>query len=445
MDRVLNFINSLNISKDEKIIVACSGGPDSMLLLSLLHDLGYSCVAAHVNHKVRSASDSEYIFLENYCKNNGIIFEGTEITDYVRGNFEDYARNFRYDFFDILLNKYHSNYLFTAHHGDDLIETILMRLVRGSSLKGYAGFSKITNKKNYMIVRPLIYLTKDEILSLNHVKNLNYVIDESNNTDDYTRNRFRHHVLPFLKEEDMLVNERFLEFSEELMDVNNFIESLVYKNKEHMVKDNVIDLNEFSKLDKFMQNKLLRNILSELYPDNLYLVNSRHIEELLKVISSSKPNITMKLPNDITVIKKYDKLEFKTFYKEYEDYDCILKDEVVVPNGVIKYTTESSDTSNFCIRLNSKDVKLPLRVRNKKDGDRIRVKNLDGTKKVSVVFINSKIDQSERDYWPILVDQNDTVLWVPGLKKSNFDIPIHGVYDIILKYEKGEKVNEQEN
>ncbi|MDE6142148.1 MAG: tRNA lysidine(34) synthetase TilS, partial [Bacilli bacterium] len=191
---VVSFIKNLKIPNNELVVVACSGGPDSMFLLNILHELGMSCVVAHVNHKVRKESDEEFDFLKNYCEDLDIIFVGIELTDFSVGNFENYARNFRYDFFKKIVDKYESKYLFTAHHGDDLVETILMRLTRGSSLKGYAGFSSISQRDGYKLIRPLVYLDKETIENYNKENNIPYRIDYTNDSNDYTRNRYRHNV-----------------------------------------------------------------------------------------------------------------------------------------------------------------------------------------------------------------------------------------------------------
>ena len=135
MKEAISFIKNQNISTDEPVIVACSGGPDSMFLLSVLNNLGLKVVCAHVNHNVRVESIDEYKFMKDYCSKNNIIFEGTELTNAPTKDFENYARMFRYKFFEELIKKYNSKYLFTAHHGDDLIETILMRISRGSIMK----------------------------------------------------------------------------------------------------------------------------------------------------------------------------------------------------------------------------------------------------------------------------------------------------------------------
>ena len=101
---------------------------------------------------------------------------------------------------------------------------------------------------------------------------------------------------------------------------------------------------------------------------------------------------------------------------------------------IIERVTESNDTSNYTIRLNSEDVKLPLYVRNRREGDKMIVKGLNGTKKVNEIFINEKIKTTDRKTWPIVLDAEEKVVWIPGLKKSNLDKKINEVYDIILKY-----------
>ncbi|MCX4364367.1 MAG: tRNA lysidine(34) synthetase TilS [Bacilli bacterium] len=445
MNEVVSFIKKLKIPKDEKVIVACSGGPDSMFLLNLLYNMGLSCVVAHINHKVRQESDEEYSFLKDYCENKKIIFEGKNLDGYVGGNFENYARNFRYSFFKEIVKKYDAKYLFTAHHGDDLVETILMRLTRGSSLKGYAGFSSLSNRDGYTIVRPLIYLDKTTIENYNKDNDIPYRLDYTNDLDDYTRNRFRHNILPFLKDEDNLVHLRFLKFSQELKMNVDYIDTLVSKKIEEMYIDNILNLGAFLKEDEYIKRKIINKILEMLYPDNLYLVNSNHIDEILKIINSKQPNIAINLPNNMHVVKEYLKLYFDVEKVDVAPYKYELEDEVKVPNGIIKRVLNTEDKSNFTLRLNSKDIDLPIIVRNRRDGDKMQVKNMKGHKKVNDIFIDLKIEQRIRDEFPIVTDVNDKILWLPGLKKSNFDIPIDAEYDIILRYEKGEELNEQKN
>ena len=198
-----------------------------MALLYILNDLrkkiGFKIVVAHVNHNVREESKEEAEFLNNYCNENNIPFEMMVIAKYGDDNFHNEARNIRYDYYDELINKYHANYLMTGHHADDLMETILMRIVRGSTLRGYSGFSDLVDMGNYKIARPLISVTKQELEDFDKVKNIPYRVDKSNFKDKYTRNRYRKYVLPFLKSEDKDVHEKFIKFSKQIMETDEYI------------------------------------------------------------------------------------------------------------------------------------------------------------------------------------------------------------------------------
>ena len=439
MERVIEFINSLNIDKDSYVIVACSGGPDSMMLLHVLHTLNYKVVCAHVNHKTRVETEEEYQFVQNYCDINNILFEGTEITESVSENFENYAREFRYNFFQDLAKKYNTSYLFTAHHGDDLVETVLMRVTRGSSLKGYRGFDKVSKRGNLTIIRPFVYITKEYILNYLSDNNIEYRIDNSNKSDDYTRNRFRNNVLPFLKEEDNDIHLRFIKYNETLKDTYDFISRLVNDFLDKYYFNGKLEINEFNKLDDYLKNKVIEEIFRRIFIDDLYLVNGNHVDKVLEVINCDKPNVVINLVSDLSIVKSYDYLEFKSL-KELIDYNLELVDELVLEMGTLKLIDKSIDNSNYEIKLNSKDIKLPLRVRNRKNGDKISIKNMNGTKKVNDIFIDEKLSINDRNRYPILVDNDDNILWIPGLKKSKFDIPFDGLYDIIVRYEKGEKL-----
>ena len=185
------------------IIIGCSSGPDSMaltdMLLKIREKYSLFLVLAHVNHNLRHESMEEEAFLQQYCIDNKIIFEKMMIDKYGDDNFHNEARLIRYNFFEGLVEKYNANYLMTAHHGDDLVETVLMRLVRGSNLNGYSGFKEIVDKGKYKIARPLIYYTKDELRKYVKENNVTFYDDSSNSNDKYTRNRYRKYILPFLK------------------------------------------------------------------------------------------------------------------------------------------------------------------------------------------------------------------------------------------------------
>lgn len=435
MKQSIELIENLNI-KDEYVVLACSYGPDSMVLLDLLQKEELNIIVAHVNHKLRIESDQEELDLKEYCKNNNIIFESLSINEYPKGNFEMSARIIRYNFFEEILKKYNSKHLFTAHHGDDLIETILMRLTRGSSFKGYSGFNKKTKTNNYEIIRPLIYITKAEILKYAYNNNIKYAIDESNKKDVYTRNRIRNNILPVLKNENKLVHEKFLKFSELIDDYETYFnkETDIVYNKLYI--NNKIDLNDFYLLDDIFKKRLINKILFNIYNNKINLITDKHTDLILELINNNKQNSYIVLPKNVRVTKFYNMLEFNYHNKLDISYNYKLNNEVKLELGTIKIIEESDSKSNYIIRLNSKEIKLPLFVRTRKNGDRMFVKNLNGSKKINDMFIDSKMPSNQRDIYPIVTDSNDEILWLPGLKKSKFDKQKNESYDIIVKYEK---------
>lgn len=404
-------------------------------LLKLRKKFNLSIVCAHVNHKLRVESDDEMVWLEDFCKKKDVIFEKMIINNYGDDNFHNEARNFRYNFFESLVHKYGAKYLMTAHHGDDLMETILMRIARGSTLSGYAGFKKISVKEDYTILRPLIYVTKDELLSYNKDNGVEYVIDKSNFSDKYTRNRYRKEVLPFLKKEDPNVHLKFLKYSELLFDCDEYLDVETDKYAKTLYNDKYIEINKFKELDNVIQNKFINKLLESYYEDDMILISDVHVDLIKSLIYSNRANSFIYLPNAVKVIKSYDKVYFKRETEQIDNYEIELLDYANLPNGKNIKCIESSDVNNnFYCRLSSKDVVLPLHVRTRKSGDKMKVKGLNGSKKVKDIFIDSKVPISQRDLWPVVVDSTDKIVWLPGLKKSKFDVQKNEKCDIILRY-----------
>ena len=435
LDDILKKLDK-TIKENETVITATSGGPDSMALLSLLIKLSktkkITIICAHVNHNLRKESQEEAIMVEKYANENNLIFEKMEINHY-EGNTENYARTQRYNFFEKLIKKYNATYLLTAHHGDDLTETILMRMVRGSSLKGYSGFQEITDKETYKIYRPLITKTKDELLNYVKTNNIPYAVDKTNFSEEYTRNRYRLNILPILKKENKSVHLKFLKFSETLKLYDDHINKEANEKLNKVYQNNNLNLKLFENEDGLIKRKILYQILNNLYYKNISLITDNHVELILNIIESPRPNLKINLPNKVLVIKNYQNLYF-TQNTEIKPYSFTFKDKVILPNNQILIKEETEDTSNYTIRLNSKELSLPLIVRTRQNGDKMEIKNLNGHKKIKDIFINEKISETARNSWPILTDQNNQIIWLPGLKKSKFDKQKHENYDIIIRY-----------
>ncbi len=425
--------------KGSTIVVGCSSGPDSMALLTMLckerEENSYKIICAHVNHNVRKESKEEQLFLEEYCKQHQIVFESMIIEKYGDDNFHNEARAIRYQFFDEIVHKYQAEYLVTAHHGDDLMETILMRLVRGSSLSGYAGFQKVVDHGEYKIVRPFLSLSKDELLAYDRHHKVPYFLDASNKSDKYTRNRYRKTILPFLRQEDANAHRKFYKFSEELFQANEFIVESTKRARKQVYQDRILKLDRLLELEPFLQDQVLHQILGELYQDDLILITDRHLFLIKQLILSKKQNTQVYLPNDWIVCKSYQTLEFVKSVDQVSDYEIEISSFTYLPNHKhLEIVEDSDDHSNFVCRLSSKEVFLPLIVRTRRLGDKMSVKGLGGRKKVKDIFIDSKLPKKERDLFPIVTDSKGTIVWLPGLKKSKFDKKKAEEYDIIIRY-----------
>lgn len=436
---MINIEENFKFNISDTIVIGCSSGPDSMALVDMLLKIRdkyqLQLIIAHVNHNVRSESYDEAVYMKDYCKKNNLVFETMTIEEYGDDNFHNEARTIRYNFFETLINKYGANYLMTAHHGDDLIETILMRMVRGSNLSGYSGFKEVVQMENYKIVRPLIRYTKEELEQYDKDNNVKYFVDSSNDKDKYTRNRYRKYLMPFLKEEDLNVHHKFLKFSEELSDASRFIDKERDKALDRCLNGNVISLDKFVNEDKFIQKEILYYLLSEFYQDDLILVNDKHINLVLNLIYSNRANSFVNLPNEVVANKSYNMLELKRETLEITSYEIEFNNYVLLPdNHIIEKISDTDDNSNNVCRLNSQDIALPLIVRTRKIGDRMMIKGLDGSKKVKDIFIDKKIKMDKRDSWPIVVDSKGKIVWIPGIKKSIFDKKKIDSYDIVLKY-----------
>lgn len=440
MKEAYNYIlNNLEFKPNENVVVAVSGGPDSMALLHLLTEVkkvkDINVVCAHVHHNVRRESDDELIFVKKFCEDNDVIFECMKIEAYGDDNFHNEARIKRYNYFNKIIKKYNARFLFTAHHGDDLTETILMRIVRGSTLRGYSGFSIMSKTKNYTIVRPLIHMTKKEIEQYDKENKIEFVTDKSNFKDVYTRNRFRKYIVTELKKEDQNVHKKFLKFSQTLQEYNDYIDKIVMNKINKIYLQEILHIDLLLQEEPLIQKRIVSYVLEHIYQDDLLLINDHHVELIFSLIETKKANATIYLPHGIKAIKAYNTIVFKNEEEKITDYDIELDKFINLPNGKnIEVVPSTNLTDNSVCFLSSKEIKLPIHVRNRKNGDKMTVKGMIGRKKINDIFIDCKISSEERDYWPIVTDSEGNVLWLPNLKKSKFDRTKEQNYDIILKY-----------
>ncbi|MFS1516799.1 tRNA lysidine(34) synthetase TilS [Bacillus sp. SCS-151] len=454
-------INKLNdfikrhelITENSTIIVGVSGGPDSLALLHLLigmkRNLGLRLVVAHVDHMFRGKqSENEMRFVEQHCSSLGIICEAKQI------NVSDYkqkkkistqvaARECRYRFFSSMMKKYEAQYLALGHHGDDQVETVLMKLVRGSTGIGYAG---IPIKRRFSIghiIRPLLSLSREEIEHYCQSIGLEPRRDPSNDKDDYTRNRIRHHVLPYLKRENERVHERVQQFSEMMIEDQNYLKELTENelNKVVKKKDNtiIISRESYLKLPIPLQRRGIQLILKYLYQEVPPSLSSIHINDFLTALNNDHPSGTLHYPMGLKVVKSYDDFIFTYDERAIKAYNYVheVPSQIELPNGdlILSEIIEQLPNGlngNHSIVIDINSVELPLVIRTRKPGDKMTLKGTDGTKKIKDIFIDQKIPLYERDEWPVVEDRYGRIIWLPGLKKSSFETEFNGNKQYIL-------------
>ena len=437
MNKSMEYLNKL-LNDDDTVVLGVSGGPDSMCLLSLLlrvrEQVNIKIVVCHVNHMVRKEALEEEAFVRKFALDNKCFFELKTLAK-IEKNFEAEARKLRYEFFKEIALNYHAKYIMTAHHGDDLIETVLMKIVRGSNIKGYSGFPIKSMVDDFYLVRPLIFYTKEDIVKYLDNNNIDYCIDQSNFEMDHIRNRIRGNIIPLLKKENSNVHLKFLEYQEELLANYNYINKVALKKLEEIYVNKKLNIAEFNKLDDVIKRRVLEIIIRDIYKDSLYLITSNNTKEIINLCLSKKPNGKVSLPLMYNFVKSYNEGYFKIV--KYSKIDKALLKEVFEGNNQkLEVVKESTDTSNYTTRLLSSEIKMPLYVRTRINGDKIRIKNFNGTRKLKSVLIDEKVDKEFRDGLLLVVDSNDEIVFVPGIKKTKFDKDINEKYDIILKYKK---------
>ena len=285
-----NFLNVIeemsNILKEKRVLLACSTGVDSTVLLNLLLQTKgiKEVVIAHVNHQKRTESVTEEAYIKDYCLKNNLRCFTLKLPIKQNGNFQEWARNQRYQFFKTIIKEEECDILLTAHHADDNLETILMRFIKGSSLKGYAGIPKITNEDSYSIYRPLLSISKKEIVEYAKERNIKYFEDSSNSEDDYTRNRIRKYLVPVMLQENPSLYNAVNNYSNTLFESSKMLEEQIKKFEEDVKNGNEVDINEYLVVNNKKYNNTLSKLASKLSDGISKIVNSG-VEYTFKYIS----------------------------------------------------------------------------------------------------------------------------------------------------------------
>ncbi|HAQ06223.1 MAG TPA: tRNA lysidine(34) synthetase TilS [Bacillus bacterium] len=449
LDRHIFQLNNIAIA------VGVSGGPDSLALLHFLFQQrekrSLRIVAVHVDHMFRGEESlQDALFVKGFCEERGIPFEmkRADVPAYIKKtglSTQQAARHCRYKFFEEVMEKHNLHYLALGHHGDDQIETVLMRLTRGSSGKARSGIPFSRQLGTSIIFRPFLCLTKEELEAYCTEHGLEPRLDPSNAKGYYSRNRFRSRVLPFLKEENPAVHEHFQRFSEEVQSDEDYLIELTTKklNKVMNKEDGqaTIDISSFQEMPMPLQRRAIKLILNYLYKERPASLSAIHIEKIFSIIRSPHPSGTLDFPEGLRIIRSYGNCHFQMNPTEGREYcfELFGTDEIVLPNGdrieaQLLDTFPGIDASRNHMIIDLQQSGTPLVIRNRQNGDRMSLKGMAGSKKVKDIFIDLKIPLAKRDEWPVVTDRAGNVLWLPGLRKSNQEASKEGNKFLLLSY-----------
>ena len=387
--------------KESKLLVCVSGGVDSMVLINLLNRLKYNVSIAHCNFNLRdNESDIDEDFVKNYAITNSIpFFSKSFITRIPKHSMQMAARNLRYKWFYSVLKVEELDYIITAHHLDDSLETFILNLSRASGIEGLAGIKQL----NDIIVRPLLIFSKNEILNYAKTNNIKWREDSTNKKNDYQRNQIRNEIIPLLKK----LHPNFLDQSKKTMTflkesnliIENYIQ--IIKNENFNLKDDKIFISK-----DFIKNN--SNLIFHLFKE----YNFKYSDQILELCNSlsgkiieSNTHVLLSNRSNLVVKEKTNRID-QTFEVGIKGLLSPIEMNIEVGEFKTKFNKKS-------IYLSKKEIDFPLYLRKWKKGDVFFPFGMKGKKTVSKYYKDEKMSFFDKqNQW--LLCNNDEIVWVVG-------------------------------
>ncbi|MGM0438432.1 MAG: tRNA lysidine(34) synthetase TilS [Bacillota bacterium] len=440
-DKFKNFINKEElIFEKDRILLGVSGGPDSLTMLNLFLKLSseknIEIAVFHLNHLFREEAKEEAQFVKKICSNYNIDFylEEFDVSDFAEKNSlssEQAARKIRLDFLFSYIEDLDFDKISLAHNKDDLVETVFLNMFRGCSLSGLSGIEPKSYIGKYKIIHPLLSISRDEIEGYCKKENLNPRYDKSNEETIYTRNKIRHNIIPYIEKE---INPSLKDVIKRMAGIvkeeDDYLEELAKQNFSNIVIEEkndeiILDFNKFDSLDEVIKRRIIFNTIYKLkeVKADIYL---KHYREIKKLFTSNSTNKMIDLPDKIKVKRLYEKLIIKRgkFEEKTQYYSKKfgLGSTVELPHNYklksekvkIYEGWEKDATKNKNCLIDFDEINFPLKIRNRRPGDRFVPLGLNGSKKIKDYFIDKKIKKSKRDKIPLVVDKNGLIIWIVG-------------------------------
>lgn len=434
-------------SAGDRIVVAVSGGPDSMALLHMLSAIAkegnISVIAAHVNHGFRvEESAHEQAVVQAFAERLRVVCETVtfDMPSYIeetRMNGQAASREKRYTFLHEIAARYGASRIALAHHADDQAETVLMRVIRGTGLTGLAGMVSKRREKNVELIRPMLRMNKSDLLRYCEEHHVPYCVDSSNKERHYFRNIIRLDILPYLSR----YNPQLSQSLQRLAEVAGAEDEWMEKQTEAIFAQLItrspnecaISCVDLHGLHIALQRRLIKLILSYLSKET-EKISFEQIETMRLAASAHAP-ATWRIDAGagIRCAREYDMMRWLRISQHAlngaDDYSC------EVERDTYRLTVEQSGwsfefahasvrdsrkpASRYEACFDASELTYPLVVRNRRPGDRIQVLGLNGSKKVQDMFVDEKIAPLKRELYPLLFDSAGKLLWIPGIRRSS--------------------------
>lgn len=413
LDKFNHFISNQElVHKSQKILIAVSGGVDSMCMTELFRRNGYDIGLAHLNHGMRGKnSDADEKLCKSYADKYHLEFFSRKIDlSNIKSNFQSEARRIRYLWLNQILKENEYDLIATAHHKDDQIENFFIRINRNSGLNGLSGIKP----KHSNLVRPLLFASKEDILLYAQSENIPFRDDESNAESKYRRNFFRNDIIPAIEKQIPGYKYNIHSTIEKISEANSLLNHLIQNIEEEVTfKENDHVFISLNSLKTFPSPRLILFYILQKYGLNRTQSDNLFDAETGAVIQSKKL-IFLKNRTEIVIksrlAKRTSSIEIALFETSYNIGRLRLL-------TMSKVDLQAYDNSEDEIFVDANKIKLPLRVRHRQEGDTFYPLGMEmKTKKVKKYLIDIKLNQFEKDEAQLLVDSDDNIIWLIGYR-----------------------------
>jgi tRNA(Ile)-lysidine synthase len=397
--------------KEKKLLIAISGGLDSVVLTHLFSELNFDISLAHCNFQLReeeSNLDEEFVKKISQKSSNQIFtikFNTKEFSTKKKLSTQIAARELRYNWFQELIEEHHFDFVLTAHHADDNLETFIINLTRGTGLDGFTGIPKI----NRNIVRPLLAFSREEISTYAEANNIQWREDASNASTKYIRNKIRHQIVPVLKEINPNLLETFAKTSENLQESKQIIEDRiadisgkVIQSEKTILKIDISKINNLSNPKAYL-HQLLRSYNFTEWNDVYNLLSAQSGKQIF-----SKTHVLLKDRDFLILSTKKNSPLSEVKLKIEQSTLEILKPIHLIFEDIKQKSTENKQT----IYVDKNLLKYPLIVRKRENGDYFYPLGMQGKKKLSKYFKDEKFSIIEKENTWVLCNSNNEIIWV---------------------------------